>query len=99
MSLGWESNPGIPTYTIYVPLPKFLRFVTSAFGGEPRRMLSAIQLFGKRCNCHLQGECVVVRRFWKLYIEQALGGELYLVVLIGGEDTTKCNSPSTACHM
>jgi hypothetical protein len=35
---------------------------TSAFGGEPPRMLSIIQRFGKYCNCHLQGECVVVGR-------------------------------------
>jgi hypothetical protein len=30
------------------------------FRGEPRRMLTIIQRFGKYCSCYLQGECVVV---------------------------------------
>jgi hypothetical protein len=36
--------------------------MTSAFGGEPRRMLRIIQRVGKHCICRLQGECVVVGR-------------------------------------
>jgi hypothetical protein len=44
-------------------------------------MLSIIQHFDKHCSCHLQGECVVVRQFWKPYIGQAVGGKLDLMVL------------------
>jgi hypothetical protein len=32
--------------------------------------------FRQHCSCHLQGECVVVGHFWKLYIGQAVGGPL-----------------------
>jgi hypothetical protein len=35
--------------------------VISAFGCEPRRMLSIDRRFGKHCSCHFQGECVVGR--------------------------------------
>jgi hypothetical protein len=42
--------------------------------------------FGKHCSCHLQGECVVVAHFWKPYIGQAVGGEMYFMVLIGAAD-------------
>jgi hypothetical protein len=49
-------------------------------------MLRIIQRFGKHCNCHLQGEYIMVGRFWKPYIGQAVGGDLYFVVLIGGAE-------------
>jgi hypothetical protein len=49
-------------------------------------MLSIIQHFGKHCSCHLQRECVVVGRFWKRYIGQTVGGDLDLMVLIGGAE-------------
>jgi hypothetical protein len=49
-------------------------------------MFKVIQRFGKHCSCYLQGECVVVGRFWKPYMEQAVSGELYLMVLIGGAE-------------
>jgi hypothetical protein len=43
------------------PCPKVftagVQCATSAFGDEPHLMLRIIQRFGKRCNCHLQGEC------------------------------------------
>jgi hypothetical protein len=42
--------------------------------------------FGRQCSCHLQGKCVVVGRSWKPYIGQTVGGELYLMVLIGGAE-------------
>jgi hypothetical protein len=45
-------------------------------------MLKIIR-FGKHFICHLEGEYVMIGRFWKPYIEQAVGGELYLMVLIG----------------
>jgi hypothetical protein len=40
-------------------------------------MLRIIPRFGKHCSCHLQGECLVVRRFWesKACVGQAVGGE------------------------
>jgi hypothetical protein len=41
-------------------------------------MLRIIQHFGKRCSCHLQGECVVVEHFLKPHIGQAVGGKLGL---------------------
>jgi hypothetical protein len=48
-------------------------------------MLKVIQHFGKHCICSLQGEYLLVGCFfWKLYIEQAVGGELVVMVLIGG---------------
>jgi hypothetical protein len=46
-------------------------------------MLKIIQRFGKHCNYHLQGKYVMVGRFWKLYIGQAVDGELDFMVLIG----------------
>jgi hypothetical protein len=49
-------------------------------------MLKIIQRFGKHCSCHLHGEYAVVRRFWKPYISDAVGGELDLMVLIGGAE-------------
>jgi hypothetical protein len=39
---------------------------------------------GKHCIYHLKGDYVLVGHFWKLYIEQALGGVLILMVSIGG---------------
>jgi hypothetical protein len=44
--------------------------------------------FGKHCNCHLQDQYVMVEHFWKPYIGQAVGGKLYLMVLIGGTEET-----------
>jgi hypothetical protein len=49
-------------------------------------MLRIVQRFGKHCGCQLQGECVIVGGFWKPYIGQAAGGELDLMVLIGGAE-------------
>jgi hypothetical protein len=49
-------------------------------------MLRVIQRFGKHCTCHLQGEYIVAGRFWKSYIEQAVGGGLDLMMLIGGAE-------------
>jgi hypothetical protein len=46
-------------------------------------LLRIIQLFGKHRSCNLQGKYVVVRRFWKPYVGQAVGGGLDLIVLIG----------------
>jgi hypothetical protein len=47
-------------------------------------MLKIIQHLDKHCSCHLQCEYVMVERFWKPYIGQAVGGELNL--LIGGAE-------------
>jgi hypothetical protein len=41
--------------------------ITSAFGDEPRRMLSINQRFGNHCSCHLRGEYVVGRVLEALY--------------------------------
>jgi hypothetical protein len=49
-------------------------------------MLKIIQRFGRHCSCHLQGEYVMVGRFLKPYIAQTVGGELDLMVLIGGAE-------------
>jgi hypothetical protein len=49
-------------------------------------MLRIIQRFVKHCSCHLQFECEVVGHFGKLYIGQAVGGGLDLMVLIGGAE-------------
>jgi hypothetical protein len=59
---------------------------TSAFGDDPRRILSFIQLFGKHCNCLLQSEYVKVGRFWRPYVGQAVGCKLDLVVMIVGAE-------------
>jgi hypothetical protein len=58
-------------------------------------MLKIIQRFGKHCSCHLQGEYEMVGRFSKPYIGQAPGGELDLVVLIGGAEERTCNFAET----
>jgi hypothetical protein len=55
-------------------------------------MLRVIQCFDKHCSCHLQGESVVAGSFWKLYIGQALGGKLDLMVLIGGAEEQAAGS-------
>jgi hypothetical protein len=47
-------------------------------------MSRIIKHFSKHCSCHLQGECVVVGHFWKPHTGQVVGGELDLMVLIGG---------------
>jgi hypothetical protein len=47
-------------------------------------MLRIIQRFGKHCSCYLQGEYVMIGRFLKPYMGQAVGDELGLMVLIGG---------------
>jgi hypothetical protein len=70
-------------------------------------MLKIIKHFGKHCSSNLQGEYVKAGNFWKLYIGQAVGGELDLMELIGGVEeqaaiqldscTTKYNLPPTAC--
>jgi hypothetical protein len=49
-------------------------------------MLRIMQRSGKNYSCHLQGECVVFRRFWKPCIGQAVSGELALMVLIVGAE-------------
>jgi hypothetical protein len=59
---------------------------TSAFRDDPHRMLKVIQRFGKQCSCHLQGESVLFWSFWKPFIEQALGGWLYVTNMIGGTE-------------
>jgi hypothetical protein len=48
------------------------------------------QRFGNHCSCHLQGNYVMVGHFWKPYIGQAVGGELELMVLIGGAPPIAC---------
>jgi hypothetical protein len=47
-------------------------------------MLRDIQRFGKHCSCHLQAEGWNPTNHKK--IGQAVGGELYLMVLIGGAE-------------
>jgi hypothetical protein len=54
-------------------------------------MLKITQRFGKHFRCHLRGEYVMVGRFWKPYIGQAVGGELDLMVLIGEAEDDNCN--------
>jgi hypothetical protein len=49
-------------------------------------MLKIINRFGKHCSCYLQGEYVMVGRFWKPHIGQEVGRELNLIVLIGGSE-------------
>jgi hypothetical protein len=39
--------------------------------------------YRQHCNCHLQGECVLVACFWKPYMEQVVGGEWDMKDLIG----------------
>jgi hypothetical protein len=46
-------------------------------------MLEVIQRFGKHCNCHLQGEYVLVGRFWKPCMWKAVGGKWDMMDLIG----------------
>jgi hypothetical protein len=46
-------------------------------------MLKIIQCFGTHYSCHLQGEYIMVGRFWQPYTGQAEGGELDFIVLIG----------------
>jgi hypothetical protein len=68
----WQSKPG----------KKLDRgCVTFAFRDESHQMLRIIY-FGKHCTCHIQGECIVVGRFWKPYIGQAIGGDLDFMVLV-----------------
>jgi hypothetical protein len=47
-------------------------------------MLRIIQHTGKHCSYHVLGECILVGWFWKPYVRQVVGGELDLMVLIGG---------------
>jgi hypothetical protein len=54
-------------------------------------MLEIIQRFDKYCSCHLQGQYVIVGRFWKSYIGQAVRVELNLMVLIGGVEELAAN--------
>jgi hypothetical protein len=49
-------------------------------------MWRIVQRFSKHCSCYLQGECVVVGRFWKPFIGQALGGGLDLMVPTRGAE-------------
>jgi hypothetical protein len=56
---------------------------TSAYTGEPRRMLKGIQRFGKHCSCHLQGGCVMVRHLWKPH---AVHWGVVEVLLVGGTE-------------
>jgi hypothetical protein len=49
-------------------------------------MLRIIQRFDQYYIFHLQGECVVVGRFWKPCMGQAVGGGSDLMVLIGGAE-------------
>jgi hypothetical protein len=49
-------------------------------------MLKVIQRFGKHCNCHLQGEYVLVGCFWEPHIGQEVGGEWDAKNLIGGAE-------------
>jgi hypothetical protein len=56
------------------------------FGDEPHQMLKVFQLFVKHCSCHLQGKFVLEARFRKPYIGQAVGGELNVMVQIGGAE-------------
>jgi hypothetical protein len=69
--------------------------MTSDFGVGPRRMLRIIRRFGTHCSCHLQGECVLVGRFWKPYMGQAESGELDLMALIGGERQSRDTNPES----
>jgi hypothetical protein len=46
-------------------------------------MFKIIKHFDKHYSCHLQGEYVMVGRFWMPFIGQAVGGELDLMVLTG----------------
>jgi hypothetical protein len=45
-----------------------------------------VQRFGKHRSCHLHIEYVLVGRFWKPHTGQAVGGDLDLMVLIGGAE-------------
>jgi hypothetical protein len=47
-------------------------------------MLRIVRRFGKHFSCHLQSEYIAVGRFWRTCVGQAAGGELYLMVVIGG---------------
>jgi hypothetical protein len=49
-------------------------------------MLKIIHRFGKHCSCHLQGEYVLIGRFWNPYIRQTIGCEWYVTDLIGGAE-------------
>jgi hypothetical protein len=57
--------------SIFVCVSYLKSCVSLAFGVGPRRILRIIQRFGKHCSSHLQGEYVLVGRFWKPYIGQA----------------------------
>jgi hypothetical protein len=73
--------------------------ITSAFGDEPSRILKIIQRFGKHCICHLQGEYVMVGRFWQPYIGQAVGGELDSMVLIGRAEAEVVQKTAQPLHI
>jgi hypothetical protein len=53
-------------------------------------MLKINQCFSKHCGCHLQGEYVMDRHFWKSHIKLALSGEFDLMVLTGEAKTACC---------
>jgi hypothetical protein len=49
-------------------------------------MLQVIQRFGKHRSCHLQGEYILVGRFWRPYIGQAVGGQWDVTNMIVGAE-------------
>jgi hypothetical protein len=58
---------------IFLMLNLFLS-KTSGLGHKPRRMLRAVQRFGKHCNCHHQGGSMLANRFWQPCAGQGSGG-------------------------
>jgi hypothetical protein len=57
-------------------------------------MLRVVHRFDKHCICRLQGEYVLVRRFWQPYVRQGVGGALYVIELIGGAEE-RCSADKT----
>jgi hypothetical protein len=54
-------------------------------------MLKIIQCFGKYCSRQLKGKYLIVGRFWKPYIGQAVAGELDLMVPTGRAEKRAAN--------
>lgn len=62
-------------------------------GWKSRRMLRNVRNFDSHCSCHLQGEYIVVGRFWKPYILYRAGSRLCV-----GFNDTNCWSGRAVCY-
>jgi hypothetical protein len=58
------------------------------------RMLRVIQRFGEHFSCHLQGEYVLIGRFWQPYVVQGVDEALDVMELSSCLSSAKCSSPT-----